>query len=110
MEHDQVARHGVFMATQDGRFHGLSALPDERSPDRKRSLTRTNLTFLTGATNRLFSPIIERSFLGRCCRNGTQLNDFWRRRSATAALETQFLKSHFHSPRERGCSSARASL
>jgi hypothetical protein len=28
--------HGhVFMATQDGRCHGLSALPDERSPGHK---------------------------------------------------------------------------
>ena len=28
--------HGhVFVATQDGRCHGLSALPDERSPGHK---------------------------------------------------------------------------
>src|SRR6516164_9732355 len=95
MEHDQVARAW--------RIHGDLTRPMSRPvrPTKRtqapaaKGRARTNLTFLTGATNRLSSPIIERSFLGRCCRNGTQLNDFWCRRSGTAALETQFLKSHF---------------
>jgi hypothetical protein len=45
--------HGVFMATRDGRRPGLSAL---RTQPGRKSHTRTNLSFLTGATNRLPSP------------------------------------------------------
>jgi hypothetical protein len=55
--------YGVFMAIQNGRCHGLSALPGERSPAAK-GHTRANLTFAADATSRLPSPKIEQTFPG----------------------------------------------